>query len=84
MFKMYKSLKKKLKEAQFYSAENESDESLPNLAAREHVWEVELRIIHPALWSFSDQYSFAIPYWVEEFNEYHCHWGTSFFMSKTS
>ena len=37
MFKIYKSLKKKLKEAQFYSAENESDESLPNLAAREHV-----------------------------------------------
>ena len=29
MFKIYKSLKKKLKEARFYSAENESDEACP-------------------------------------------------------
>ena len=50
MFKIYKSLKKKKQEEeQFYSAENESDESLPNLAAREHFWDVETRTAHPAL-----------------------------------
>ena len=40
---------KKQEEEQFYSAENESDESLPNLAAREHFWDVETRAAHPAL-----------------------------------
>lgn len=40
---------KKQEEEQFYSVENKSDESLPNLAAREHVWDVETRTAHPAL-----------------------------------
>ena len=40
---------KKQEEEQFYSAENESDESLPNLAAQEHFWDVETRTAHPAL-----------------------------------